>query len=71
MPTLSAAHATIEAMIITGIKMATIWPGSMNACRTPAALAAHVVIDSATIVPIMNTSPWAKLMSSMMPYTSV
>ena len=30
-----------------------------------------VVIDRAVMVPIMKTSPWAKLISSMMPYTRV
>ena len=41
--------------------------GNCETLRTPTTLGIQVTMVRATMVPIMNTSPCAKLISSMMP----
>ena len=67
MNTLSAAQTTIDAISEPTTSTRSVGPGSWKACLTPSRPDTPVIKVSETIVPIMNTSPWAKLISSMMP----
>ena len=53
--------------------IATISPARMITTdgRGACAPSSAMITESDTIAPIMTTSPWAKLISPMMPYTMV
>jgi len=55
----------------TGIATTSPAPSTSTPGRPGAASASAPITASATIAPIMVISPWAKLMSSRMPYTMV
>ena len=65
MATLRAAVVTMVARNTSGRTVTSCQPGSVRA--TPSS----VKQVSEMKRPSMNTSPWAKLISSMMPYTIV
>ena len=51
--------------------MATSIPANTINTGGRAVPASAVITENATIAPIITTSPWAKLISWMMPYTMV
>ena len=67
MKTFSSAHTAIEVIIEPTTSRKMVPGGSVKACRSPNSPGTQVINVSETIVPIMNTSPWAKLINSMMP----